>query len=240
MLVIPAIDIKDGKCVRLFQGEYDKVEIFSEDPVDIAKKWISLGAKFIHVVDLDGAKKGKLCNGEIVKNIIQNTDANIELGGGIRNESTIEAVFSWGVKRVVLGSLLFKDKFLAKKIFRKYKEKVIPSIDIKDDKIFISGWLEEGLFNLSDVFSYLEELGASQFIFTDIKRDGTLQGFDVSLIEKIKKLTNLKAIVGGGISSIKDMENINKYSNISGVIIGKALYTGNLDFEYVNKIYGGN
>ncbi len=240
MLIIPAIDIKDGRCVRLFQGDYTKVEVFSEDPVEVAKRWAQFGAKLIHVVDLDGAKEGRGVNKEIIKEIVESIDIDIEVGGGIRDEKIVEEYFSLNIKRLVIGSMLFKNQSLAKTLLNIYAGRIIPSLDVKDKKLAISGWQEETKFTIDDAIPYLEGYGVEEVIITDIKRDGTLRGFDTSLLEYIvERYPNIKLIVGGGITSLEDLEKISLFPNVKGVIIGKALYAGTIDFEKANRLYGG-
>ncbi len=240
MLIIPAIDIKDGKCVRLFKGDYGKVEVFSEDPLDMANKWASYGARLIHVVDLDGAKEGYGVNKEIIKKIIRNVNVDVEVGGGIRDEILVEEYLSEGAKRLVIGSMLFKNHSLAKTLLNIYPGKIIPSLDIRGRKVAISGWLEETGFTIDDAIPYLEGFGVEEIIVTDIKRDGTLEGFDTTLLEYLsEKYPKMRLIVGGGITTLGDLESISKFPNVKGVIIGKALYTGMIDFEQANKLYGG-
>ncbi|HID15829.1 MAG TPA: 1-(5-phosphoribosyl)-5-[(5-phosphoribosylamino)methylideneamino]imidazole-4-carboxamide isomerase [Candidatus Atribacteria bacterium] len=241
MLIIPAIDLKDKKCVRLFKGDYNKVEVFSDNPVEVAKKWESQGAKLIHIVDLDGAKKGFSVNGEIIENIVKSVNIDVEVGGGIRDEETVARFFSIGVKRLVIGSMMFKNQSLAKTLFSLYNGSIIPSLDVKDKYISISGWLEDTRFTIDDAIPYLEGFGVSEFIITDIKRDGTLRGFDTALLEYIsEKYSNLKFIVGGGITSMEDLERISKFPFVTGVIIGKALYTGKIDFSQAISLYKGD
>ena len=241
MLIIPAVDIKDGRCVRLFQGDYAKVEVFSEDPVEVAKKWAQSGAKLIHVVDLDGAKEGRPVNKKTIEDIVKSVDIDVEVGGGIRDEKIVEEYFSLNVKRLVIGSMLFKNQSLAKTLLSIYAGQIIPSLDVRDRKLAISGWLEETKFTIDDAIPYLEGYGVEEIIITDIKRDGTLEGFDTSLLEYIvRKYPKIKLIVGGGITSLDDLKKIAFFPNVRGVIVGKALYTGTIDFKEANRLYGGN
>jgi len=227
MLIIPAIDIKDGAVVRLTQGKFDAKKIYSRDPVKTAKHWTKLGAQIIHVVDLDGAKYGKPLNLNIVKEIVKNTAAKIEFGGGARNLDIIEQLLSSGVFRVVLGTKAAEDSNFLKKAFREFKNKIIVSLDAKDGLIAVKGW-GSSLKGLEAIqfANTLKEIGFKEVIYTDIAKDGTLKGPNIKAIKNLLKETKLKVIGSGGISSLEDIHKLKvlEKNGLIGIIVGKALY----------------
>ncbi|PIU42308.1 MAG: 1-(5-phosphoribosyl)-5-[(5-phosphoribosylamino)methylideneamino]imidazole-4-carboxamide isomerase [Candidatus Omnitrophica bacterium CG07_land_8_20_14_0_80_42_15] len=232
MLIIPAIDIKDGKVVRLTKGDFLKVEVYSDDPIAIAKKWEEAGATLIHVVDLDGARKGVSKNLNIVENIIKNVKADIELGGGIREESFIEELINKGVKQIVLGTKALDDQFLAS-VLKKFKDKIVVSIDSKADVVTVNGWQEAGNVDPIKFAKELEAKGVKKIVYTEVLRDGTLSGPNFFKIEKILDAVNIEVIASGGISSMDDLRRLKTYEDkgLIGVIVGKALYEGKIDLK---------
>lgn len=233
MKIIPAIDLKDGKVVRLTRGDYDKVKVYSEDPADMAKKWQSQGAEILHVVDLDGALAGEERNSASILKIIESTSIPVELGGGLRNFEAIEKAFSIGVSRVVLGSKAVEEIDFVKKAIAKYKEKIIISIDSKKGLVMLRGWTKASSVSAADLAKSAEELGASAVIYTDIARDGTLSGPDYSGLEELLDKVNIQVIAAGGIKSLDDIKRLLnlRRKNLAGVIVGKALYEGTLDLK---------
>jgi len=232
--IIPAIDILNGKCVRLTQGQYDKVEEFSTDPEEIAKKWASCGAKRIHLVDLDGAKQGYPVNFNVISKIIKIPDIRIQVGGGIRTRETIKQYLDEGVSYVILGTKAFQDKDFFKEVLGVYDEKIILALDMKNNKVALSGWqetIEIGLNNLGELPGNIK-----QIIYTDISKDGTLSGPNLKSLEVVATSVKSKIIVSGGISSMNDIRAIlklktEKHQNISGVILGKSLYKQKIDLR---------
>ena len=233
MLIIPAIDIKEGRCVRLTEGKFEDVEIFSDDPVAVAVKWANKGAKMLHVVDLDGARYGKLTKISLVEQIIKKVNIPVQIGGGIRNYRDVKNLIDLGASRVILGTILWKDKALAKKLFEDFSEKIIAGIDARDGYVAIEGWQNVLSIDALDFAGEMEKLGARRIIYTDIKRDGTLKGPNISNIEKMVKKLNIPLIVSGGIASLNDIKELKKFEalGIEGIIIGKALYKGNILLE---------
>ena len=235
--IIPAIDILDGNCVRLTQGQYNLVEEFSNNPEEIAKKWISLGAKRLHIVELNGAKEGYPVNYKVISNLVKSIKADnieLEVGGGIRTAESIKNYINEGVKYIVLGTKAFQDKDFLKQIVSKYKEKIIIGLDLKNKEIAVSGWYKTSNISLSTVASEMESI--KQIIYTDISKDGTLSGPNLKSVEEIASLFNSNIIVSGGISKIEDIKSILDlkgagYPNISGVILGKSLYKGTIDLS---------
>ena len=233
MLIIPAIDIKEGRCVRLTEGKFEDVEIFSDDPVGVAVKWANKGAKMIHVVDLDGAKYGKLTNISLLEQIVKKVNITVQVGGGIRSYEEVERLISLGVSRVILGTILWKDKVLARKLFEDFSEKVIAGIDARDGNVAIEGWQNILSVDALNFAGEMERLGARRIIYTDIKRDGTLIGPNIDSIEKMVKNINITLICSGGITSLDDIKKLKRLeaSGLEGVIVGKALYKGRILLE---------
>ncbi|MFV9568257.1 1-(5-phosphoribosyl)-5-[(5-phosphoribosylamino)methylideneamino]imidazole-4-carboxamide isomerase [Thermoanaerobacter mathranii] len=229
MVLIPAIDIMEGKCVRLTKGDFNTKEVYYENPVDVAKMWEELGAKRIHVVDLDGAKRGHLVNGDIIEQIIKSCKAEIEVGGGIRNRETIDYLFSAGVKYVILGSAAIYDNDLLLYSLSNYGERTIVGIDSKNGEVAVSGWLEKTKMKDIELAEKMKEIGVKTIIFTDISKDGTLNGPNFKALENILK-TGVQVIASGGISSMEDLKTL-KNMGVVGAIIGKALYTGKINLK---------
>jgi phosphoribosylformimino-5-aminoimidazole carboxamide ribotide isomerase len=228
MLIIPAIDLKCGKVVRLFQGKFDRQKVYSADPVKVAKHWAKQGAKFLHIVDLDGAVSGSLKNIEVLKKIIDQVGIGVEFGGGVRNMETISKLLSLGVERVILGTKAASDAKFLKQAWKRFGEKIIVSIDAKYGKVLTEGW-NCGVAKTTLVFAKeLKTIGFKQLIYTDISKDGTLAGPNISGIKELLKETRLNVIASGGVSDLKDLVKLNKFKKqgLSGVIIGKALYEG--------------
>jgi len=227
MLIIPAIDIQDGYAVRLVQGKFNK-KVYSSDPVKMAKHWIKQGAKYLHIVDLDGAFTGSPKNLDIVRIIAKETKVKIEFGGGLRTISAIKAVLSLGVNRVIIGTKAVEDKAFLKKALKLFKDKVIVGVDAKNGQVMVKGWKSTKGTDVFELCSYLKSLGIKEIIYTDTLKDGTLTGPNISNIKNMLKVTGLKIIASGGISSLLDLKKLKalEKKGISGVIIGKALYEG--------------
>jgi len=241
MLIIPAIDIKEGRCVRLTEGQFEDVEIFSDDPVMVAEKWANKGTKLLHIVDLDGAKYGKLINISLVEQIIKEVNIPVQVGGGIRSYKEVEKLIGLGVSRVILGTILWKDKALAKKLFEDFSEKVTAGIDAREGYVAIEGWKNITSVDALDFAKEMEKLGAQRIIYTDIERDGTLIGPNIGNIEKMVKNVNIPFICSGGITSLDDIKKLKKLedSGLEGVIVGKALYKGRIILEEALKLAQG-
>ena len=238
MLIIPAIDIKEGRCVRLREGRFEDVEIFSDDPVMMAVKWADKGAQMLHVVDLDGARYGKLANIPLLEQIIKKVNIPVQIGGGIRNYRDVKNLIDLGASRVILGTILWKDKALAKKLFEDFSEKIIAGIDARDGYVAIEGWQNVLSIDALDFAGEMEKLGARRIIYTDIKRDGTLRGPNITNIKRMVKKLNIPLIVSGGITSLTDIKELKKFEalGIEGIIIGKALYKGKILLEEALKL----
>ena len=232
--IIPAIDILDGKCVRLFQGDYKLREEFSPDPVEIGEKWINMGAKRLHIVDLDGAKEGLPRNFKTISKIAAFPGIKIQVGGGIRTYKTMEEYFAVGVKGVVLGTKAFSDRDFVRQAVKKYGKRIIVGLDLKDKKVALSGWQKLIDIDLNKIPELLE--GVDEIIYTDVSKDGTLEGPNFKSLEEIGSLFRQKIIVSGGMSHIGDVLKLielkkKSLANISGVILGKSLYKGTIDLS---------
>jgi phosphoribosylformimino-5-aminoimidazole carboxamide ribotide isomerase len=238
MLIIPAIDIKEGKCVRLREGQLEDIEIFSDDPTVMAVKWVNKGAKMLHVVDLDGAFYGKSTNISVIERIVKMVDVPVQVGGGIRGYKEVKKLLDLGASRVILGTILWKDKFLAKRLFEDFSEKIIAGIDAREGYVAIEGWQNITSVDALDFAKEMERLGARRIIYTDIKRDGTLNGPNITNIEKMVKNVNIPLICSGGIASLDDIKKLKRFETkgLEGIILGKALYKGTILLEEALKL----
>ncbi|MFL2641281.1 MAG: 1-(5-phosphoribosyl)-5-[(5-phosphoribosylamino)methylideneamino]imidazole-4-carboxamide isomerase [Thermodesulfobacteriota bacterium] len=239
MILIPAIDIKDKKCVRLYKGDYSKQTVYSDNPIDVSKKWISEGARLIHLVDLDGALEGSTKNFEIIKEIVQTNNCEFQVGGGIRSIQTIEKYLSIGVKRVILGTAVFTDETFLEKACKLFGDKIAVGLDIKDGKIAIRGWNTKIDISMESVLSNFNRIGVSMIILTSVDRDGTLEGFNEILIKDYLKFSKIPIIISGGIRDSEDLKKIKDInaSTIFGVILGKSLYEKTLNLSESVKVY---
>ncbi len=233
MLVIPAIDLKDGKCVRLSQGRMDQVTLYSENPAEIARKWEGMGAELIHLVDLDGASAGRPVNTESIRKIIDSVKIPLQLGGGIRDQRTAEEYFSLGIDRIVLGTAACEQPELIAEACRRYPGKILVSIDAREGKVAIKGWEEVTSEGAIELARKLEELKVAAIIYTDIKRDGMLSGPNLDETRKLAESLNTPVIAAGGISCLDDIHSLMELEQygVEGVITGKALYSGKLDLR---------
>ncbi|OGH19365.1 MAG: 1-(5-phosphoribosyl)-5-[(5-phosphoribosylamino)methylideneamino]imidazole-4-carboxamide isomerase [Candidatus Levybacteria bacterium RIFCSPHIGHO2_12_FULL_38_12] len=229
MLVIPAIDIKNGQCVRLTQGDFTKEKIYEQDPVAMAKKFEQNGPDLIHIVDLDGAKDGLMKNKKVIEQISKTIQVPIELGGGIRDKKTIDGLLSF-VDRIILGTAAIENKEFLKEAITKYGDRIAVSLDAKDGKLTTRGWVETTDQDVFDYAKELESIGIQTIIYTDIARDGTLTSPNFSSIERLRSYISCFLIASGGVSSLEDIKKL-KELGVDGVIIGKALYEGKVDLK---------
>lgn len=230
MRIYPAIDIKDGKCVRLFKGRFDDMTIYGDDPAAMAKKWESLGGEYIHVVDLDGALKGHGVNAEVIKKICQSVNVPVQTGGGIRTMEDIEYKLSCGIERVIIGTKAVTDAEFVKRAVDKYKEKIVIGIDAKDSMVAIEGWEQVSDFTAVDFAKKMENIGVQTIVYTDIATDGTLAGPNVSAMSEMAKAVKINIIASGGIGSNEHISSLIP-TGVEGVIVGKALYTDKVDLS---------
>jgi phosphoribosylformimino-5-aminoimidazole carboxamide ribotide isomerase len=233
VIIFPAIDLKDGKCVRLYQGKMEKVTVFSDNPVDMALKWQEKGATYLHLIDLNGAFAGSPQNARVISQIVQSLTIPIQVGGGVRNMETIDRLLGEGVARVIIGTSAVTNPQLIEKACAKYGEQIVLGLDAKDGLVAIDGWEKESTKNFLDLAYEMKELGIQRIIFTDTSLDGTLKGPNLTSTKELAEKTGLKIIASGGVSSLDDIKNILELekSGVEGVIVGIALYRGNFKLE---------
>ncbi len=229
MIVIPAIDLKDGRCVRLEQGDMEKETVFAQDPVAQAKKWEEAGAGIIHIVDLDGAVEGKPKNEETIRSICKSVKCGVQLGGGIRNIETARNYIEMGLARIILGSLLIKNPVAAREISEAFPEKVIAGIDARDGMAAGDGWMTTSSVSAVDLAESLAGWPLGGIVYTDISRDGMMQGPNIEGMRIMADKSPFPLIASGGVTSMDDLYKLSKIKGVDGVIIGKALYTGAID-----------
>ena len=225
MLIFPAIDLYDKKAVRLYKGDYDKMTVYSNDPLSVAKDFEKSGASCIHLVDLEGAKSGTTPNIDVVRSIVENTSLFTEIGGGIRNMDTVDAYLNIGVNRVILGTAAVTDESFLIEAVKKYGEKIAVGVDIKDGMVAIKGWIEKSGTDAFDFCRKLQKTGVKTIISTDISKDGAMQGANHALYRSLSEKFNMQIVASGGVSSIEDVRKLREL-DIYGAIIGKAYYTG--------------
>lgn len=235
MILFPAIDILNGKCVRLIQGDYAKGKIYSDSPINIAERWVSRGADALHIVDLDGAKTGKSSNRDMIKEIAMKTDIPIQVGGGIRSIEQIEDYLSIGVERVILGTSAMKNPRLLNLAVNRFKEKIAVSIDARNGLVATDGWLKVSNVLAIDLLKQLEEIGVQKIIYTDILKDGMLQGPNFKELQVIQNATSIQVIASGGITTLEDVKKL-KEMKLYGAIIGKALYDNSIDLTELLEV----
>lgn len=225
MRIIPAIDLRDGKCVRLFKGDFEQTTVYQGDPIDIAKEYEDKGIQYLHLVDLDGALEGSPKHLKLLEKICYKTSLKVDFSGGIRNEGNIRSSFSAGANQVCLGTVAIKEREIAKEWFKIFSpEKIVLALDIKDEKVSVSGWKEDSKIFFQDIIQEYLEAGLLYVMSTDISKDGTLTGSNHDLYKKIKDtFVNLKVIASGGVNSVDDVEKLREIG-VDGVIIGKAIY----------------
>ena len=237
MIIFPAIDIKDGKCVRLIKGDFNQITSYEKSPFDQAKMYFENGFKNIHIVDLDGALQGKSSNSNIVKEILKNLKLKIQIGGGIR---TIDDVDNWiksGVDKVIIGTAAVENKDLLKTVCEKFKNKIAVSLDVKDGFIFLSGWKKQTNILAANFLKEIKNFGISRIIYTDINRDGTKEGPNIKDTIELSNKIKIPFIISGGISSIEDIKKIKSLNNpnIEGIIVGKSIYDGDVKIKELAK-----
>jgi phosphoribosylformimino-5-aminoimidazole carboxamide ribotide isomerase len=240
MDVIPAIDILDGRCVRLYQGDYQKSEVFGEDPVEVAQRWYDQGAKYLHVVDLDGAKEGKPKNLKVIEAIARSIPMRVQMGGGLRDRESIVSVLKSGVSRVILGTAAVESSQLVADICAEFPEQIMIGIDARNGKVATRGWLTNSDVTAVDLAKRMTSVGIAGIIYTDIHRDGTMQGPNIEALRQLAENVDVPVIASGGVSSITDLLNLLSLESVGvkGAIVGKAIYTGDIQLREAIRAVG--
>jgi phosphoribosylformimino-5-aminoimidazole carboxamide ribotide isomerase len=228
MIVLPAIDIKDGHCVRLYQGDYGKVTTYDTDPVQVALRWQEAGANWLHIVDLDGAAQGMPVNAELIARIRAATKMHIEVGGGMRSLEHIQHILELGIDRVILGTVAITDRALLSQALAAWGERIVVGIDARDGLVSISGWHETSQVKATTLAAELEQAGVQRFVYTDIARDGVLKGPNLDALREMQQATSRPLIAAGGVSALHDVQALAALG-VEGAIVGKAIYTGDVD-----------
>ena len=242
MIIFPAIDIRGGQCVRLVKGDFAQETVFSQRPEIMAKRWEDEGGEYLHLVDLDGARAGQSRNLDVVEMILKTINIPVELGGGIRTMDNIKRVLEMGVTRVILGSIAVKDPELVKTACKEYgSERIVVGIDAKDGIVAVDGWGVSGEVKATELAKRMADGGVKHIIYTDISRDGTLTGVNAKATAEIAKVSGIKVVASGGVSSIEDIKLVKEYEQdgIEGVIVGKSIYTGALSLPEAIKVAKG-
>ena len=240
MEVIPAIDLLEGKCVRLYQGDYSQSQVFDENPVAVAQQWVDQGATRLHVVDLDGAKAGKPANLQAIEAIVQAVSVPIQVGGGLRDRTSVAQLLNLGVGRVILGTIAVKQPQLVADLCGEFPGKIVVGIDARNGKVATDGWLETSSVAATDLAHQMAQLGAAAIIYTDIHRDGTLSGPNLQALRELAESIAIPVIASGGVSSLTDLLSLLSLEpiGVNGVIVGRALYTGDVSLKEAIQAVG--
>jgi phosphoribosylformimino-5-aminoimidazole carboxamide ribotide isomerase len=246
MDIFPAIDLLDGKCVRLYQGDYDKSQVFNDNPADLARSWLEQGANKLHLVDLDGAKAGHPVNLDAIASIVEvvkttaSQPVQIQVGGGLRTEASVRQLLNLGVDRIILGTVAVEQPELVKDLCHKYPQQIVVGIDARAGKVATKGWLETSEVLATDLAKRMAHMGAAAIIYTDIHRDGTLMGPNLDALRELASGIEIPVIASGGVSSLQDLLNLLSLTTIgvTGAIVGRALYTGEVNLTEAIRAVG--
>ena len=240
MEVIPAIDLLDGKCVRLYQGDYDRVNTFNENPVEVARNWVQQGATRVHVVDLDGAKQGKSVNLAAIEAIVGSIDIPVQVGGGLRDRTSVARLLDLGVQRIILGTVAVEKPELVTELSQEFPQQVVVGIDARNGKVATRGWLETSEVAATELAQRMAQQGAAAIIYTDIHRDGTLTGPNMEALKELTQAINIPVIASGGVSSLTDLLSLLALEplGVTGVIVGRAIYTGDVNLKEAVQAVG--
>jgi phosphoribosylformimino-5-aminoimidazole carboxamide ribotide isomerase len=240
MEIFPAIDLLEGRCVRLYQGDYDRSQVFHDHPADIARQWTNQGATWLHVVDLDGAKAGKPVNLEAIAAIVQAVSVPIQVGGGLRDRASVAQLLNLGVRRVILGTVAVEQPQLVSNLCEEFPARIAVGIDARDGKVATRGWLKTSEVLATDLAQQMQHLGAAAIIYTDIYRDGTLAGPNLDALRALATSLSIPVIASGGVSSITDLLSLLALEplGVTGAIVGRALYTGDISLTQALQAVG--
>lgn len=240
MEIIPAIDLLDGRCVRLYQGDYEQSQVFSENPVEVARQWMEQGATRIHVVDLDGAKQGKTVNQQAIEAIVRSVSIPVQVGGGLRDRTSVNLLLNLGVERVILGTVAVEKPQLVTELCQEFPDKIVVGIDARNGEVATRGWLETSQVAATELARHMANSGAAAIIYTDIHRDGTLTGPNLEALRELAQVINIPVIASGGVSSLTDLLSLLALESlgVQGVIVGRALYTGDVNLSEAIKAVG--
>ena len=240
MEVIPAIDLLGGKCVRLYQGDYDQASIFSDNPVEVARQWATEGATRLHVVDLDGAKAGKSVNLPVIEAIAKAISIPVQVGGGLRDRQGVARLLATGVERAILGTVAVEQPDLVGELCQEFPNQIVVGIDARDGKVATRGWLETSEVLAIELAARMAQQGAAAIIYTDIHRDGTLSGPNMEALRELAEATKIPVIASGGVSSLTDLLSLLSLeaSGVTGAIVGRAIYTGDVNLKEAVRAVG--
>ncbi len=238
MIIFPAIDLRGGKCVRLFKGDFSRETIFSDNPSAVAVKWEEMGAQYLHVVDLDGALQGETKNREAIRSILGAVHIPMELGGGLRSLESIERALTGGIQRVILGSAAVENPSLVQEACHRFGDRIVVAIDARDGIVATQGWESSGNVSALDFAKQMADYGVKTVIYTDISRDGTLSGLNLEGAIELSKVSGLRVVASGGVRSLEDIRAVKAHETdgIEGVIVGQAIYSGRLDLKKALRI----
>lgn len=240
MDVIPAIDLLNGQCVRLFQGDYNQSEVFNDDPVAVARQWVEEGATRLHLVDLDGAKAGHPVNLDAIRSIVEAVDVPVEVGGGLRDRDSVAALLATGVRWAILGTVAVEQPELVAQLCGEFPGQIIVGIDARNGKVATKGWLETSEVLATELAERMAQLGAAAIIYTDIHRDGTLQGPNLDALRELASVVAIPVIASGGVSSVTDLLSLLALEpqGVTGAIVGRAIYTGDVVLKEAIRAVG--
>ena len=240
MDVIPAIDILEGRCVRLYQGDYARAQVFNDRPDDVARQWVDQGASWLHVVDLDGAKAGKSVNHSAVEAILQAVSVPVQVGGGLRDHTSVARLLALGVRRVILGTIAVEQPQMVAELCREFPGQIVVGIDARNGRVATRGWLKTSEVLATQLAEQMQQLGAAAIVYTDIQRDGTLQGPNMAALRELAAVIDLPVIASGGVSSLTDLLSLLALEplGVTGVIVGRALYTGDITLREALQAIG--
>jgi phosphoribosylformimino-5-aminoimidazole carboxamide ribotide isomerase len=240
MNLFPAIDLLEGRCVRLYQGDYDRSQVFHDNPADVAQQWTSQGATWLHVVDLDGAKAGKPVNLEAIAAIVEAVSVPIQVGGGLRDRDSVAQLLELGVQRVILGTVAVEQPQLVASLCQEFPGRIVVGIDARNGKVATRGWLETSEVLATDLAQQMQKLGAAAIIYTDIHRDGTLSGPNLDALRELATSLSIPVIASGGVSSVTDLLSLLALEplGVTGAIVGRALYTGDISLKQAIQAVG--